>query len=112
MERVVDKNGKELPLFVEQVDGKDVYLLMEKNDEDGGIITCTLVPNDDGTVYAHRAWRGAGIKATAEDKAWAHSEAIDVFTKLTAVEIKSKADLAPVVSGKLDAQQIKEKPVK
>lgn len=50
-----------------EIDGKKITVFATRNDQDGGIITCTIVPAGDGSYYEYRTWEGRGIKLAAED---------------------------------------------
>ena len=84
------------------VEGKDCIVLAERNDEDGGIISCVLVPAGDGSYYSHRSWRGAGVEASEADKRAAQQESLALFNAMSGEEIAVRAAkaLEPGVSGK------------
>lgn len=91
---VVD--GKELPIYVETVDGVDCYLVAERSDSDGGIVTNTYVDDGKGATLNYRTWRGSGKGEgkTDEVKAAAQAEALSVFASLTKQDIAARVGKA------------------
>ena len=85
-----------------KVDGQTLHVFAERNDEDGGIITNTLVPAGDGTYYNHRAWVGHGVEGTPAQKAAAQERALADFHTLSEAELAARAKHATAmgVSGK------------
>lgn len=96
----------------DSVDGKDVITILERNDEDGGIITSTCTPNGDGTYYCYRTWEGRGIKGDdaqrdptevsteklqAQDVAQSNAEALDA----QAISDRAATAIEQGISGKL-----------
>lgn len=94
------------------MDGKDVLVILERNDKDGGIITSTLVPKGDGTYYSHRTWEGRGMRKEDQDadpavveaeKKATQAQALQKAQALTDEEIAERAAKATElgVSGRL-----------
>lgn len=50
------------------IDGETVTLVAVSNDEDGGVVTETYVPDGSGGHFVYRAWRGRGIRNEARDR--------------------------------------------
>ena len=99
-------DGKEIPVWVDTVDGKPAYFIAERSSRDGGIVTSVLVEAPDGTsTLSRREWRGCGThkidersgqtrETTVAEREAAQEEALAAFNALSREEIERRARLA------------------
>lgn len=84
------------------IDGVEVTRWRERSDRDGGMVIVTLIPAGNGEYFAHREWRGHGIRhlggvqfmPSESERTVAQNEARAFYGAMTQSDIRRRVALA------------------